>query len=97
MSVGVLSGGLPKPAILALRGLFAQSALMTISSRQSLISFVLIMIISGSPNLCVFASWREIFCSFFHQVVSLPTLPPLVIGFSNDQERFDGMSSGLHF
>jgi hypothetical protein len=91
-----LSGGLPKPAILALRGLFAQSALMTISSRQSLISFVLIMIISGSPNLCAFASWREnILCFFIGSVLS--TLPPLVIGFSNDQERFDGLSSGLHF
>jgi hypothetical protein len=60
---------------------------MTISSRQSLISFVLIMIISGSPNLCAFASLCENFCWFFHQGVSHPTLPPLIIRDSDDQER----------
>jgi hypothetical protein len=84
-----LSGGLPKPAILALRGLFAQSALMTISSRQSLISFVLIMIISGSPNLCAFAPLRLCARSFFVFSSGRFSSHAAALGhrFSNDQER----------
>jgi hypothetical protein len=46
-------------------------------------------------RLCVLA--RDLLLVFSSVRFLFATLPPLVIGFSNDQERFDGLFYRLHF
>jgi len=50
---------------------------------------------SQSLRLCVLA--RDLLLVFSSVRFLFATLPPLVIGFSNDQERFDGLFYRLHF